>query len=120
VPALAIGISADQAAINGKALTANEPLGEAALDGHFEQAAQQIAVAKAPVPVFREGRVVGNSTVQAKPAEPAVAEIEMDLFAQPALGADALRVADDQHADHQLGIDRWPSRVAVERAQLFA
>jgi hypothetical protein len=30
----------------------------------------------------------------------------VDLFAQPTLGADAVRVANDQHADHQLRIDR--------------
>ena len=44
----------------------------------------------------------------------------MDLLAQPALGADAERVADDQHADHQLGVDRRPPRLAVKGTQMLA
>jgi len=27
-------------------------------------------------------------------------------------------VADDEHSDHQLGVDRWPSDAAVETSQL--
>ena len=35
----------------------------------------------------------------------------MGLFAQPPFGADAIAVADDQHADHQLRINqRTPNR----------
>jgi hypothetical protein len=37
----------------------------------------------------------------------------VDLLAQPALRADAEAVADNQHAHHQLGIDRGSSHVAV-------
>src|SRR3546814_13313863 len=44
----------------------------------------------------------------------------MHLFAQPPLRADAKAVADDQHPYHQLGIDRRPTRLAVERPQLLA
>jgi hypothetical protein len=42
----------------------------------------------------------------------------MDFFAQPALGADTEAVAHDQHADHQLRIDRWAAREAVERREV--
>ncbi len=44
----------------------------------------------------------------------------MDLLAQPPLGADAERVADNQHPDHQLGVDRWSPRLAVIRPQMLA
>lgn len=44
----------------------------------------------------------------------------MDLVAEPALGADAEAVPEDQHPDHQLGIDRGPAGVAVERPQMRA
>lgn len=37
----------------------------------------------------------------------------MDLVAQTPLGANAAAVADQQHADHQLGIDRGPTNGAV-------
>ncbi len=43
----------------------------------------------------------------------------MDFLAQPALGSDAEAVADDEHADHELGIDRWPAGVAVERRKML-
>jgi very-short-patch-repair endonuclease len=42
----------------------------------------------------------------------------VDLVAQPSLRADAEAVADNQHADHQLGINRGTSRAAVEWRQL--
>ena len=42
----------------------------------------------------------------------------MDLVAEPALGTDAEAVADDQHPDHQLGIDRGPPQLAIERPQV--
>ena len=62
--------------------------------------------------------MVGHIAVQPEPAEPAVRQVEVNLLAQPPLGADAEAVADDQHPDHQLGIDRGPPDRAVERRQL--
>ena len=44
----------------------------------------------------------------------------MDLLAQPPLGADAERVTDDEHPDHQLGVDRWTPGLAVVRPQMIA
>lgn len=44
----------------------------------------------------------------------------MHLLAQPPLGADAHAIANDQHPDHQLRIDRWPTRIAIEWAQMLA
>lgn len=54
-----------------------------------------------------------------EPTEPAVRQVEMHLFAQPALGTDAEAVADDQHANQQRRIDRWAARVAVVRRQML-
>jgi len=96
-------------------LAPDQPLIDAALQHRLEQPPQQIALAKAAMPVLREGRVVGHRAIEPEPAEPPVGEIQMDLFAQPPLRADAEAVADDQHPDHQFGIDRRPSNVAVER-----
>ena len=44
----------------------------------------------------------------------------MHLIAQPPLGPDAHAIADDEHPDHQLRIDRRAARLAVERLQLLA
>jgi len=46
-----------------------------------------------------------------------ISEVEVDLLAQPSFRADAEAVADDQHPDHQLGIDRRPPEMAVEARQ---
>lgn len=80
--------------------------------------AQEVAVTKTAVPVFREGRVVRYIAFEAEPAEPAIGEVQVDLVAQPALGPDPEAVADDQHAHHQLRVDRGPTDLAVERSQV--
>ncbi|MDT4877882.1 hypothetical protein FQZ97_1134350 [compost metagenome] len=44
----------------------------------------------------------------------------MHLFAQPPLGTDAVAVTDDQHAHHQLRVNRRASDGAVEIGQVGA
>jgi hypothetical protein len=46
--------------------------------------------------------------------------VEFDLLAQAALGTDAVAVADNQHPDHELRVDRRPTDLAVEGLQPFA
>ena len=46
--------------------------------------------------------------------------MKFDLLAQLPFKADAIAVADNEHPDHQLRIDRGPLDVAVERCQLLA
>ena len=62
--------------------------------------------------------MIRHLAVQTEPTEPAIGEIEMDLVTEPPFGTDAHAVADDQHAQHQVGINRGPSDRAVERPQL--
>ena len=57
--------------------------------------------------------MVRHGAVQAEAAEPAVGQVEVDLGAELPFRADAAQVADQQHADHQLGIDREPPDRAV-------
>jgi hypothetical protein len=61
--------------------------------------------------------VIGNLAVQTEPAEPAICQIEMNLLAEPPLGPDANAVADDQHSDHQLRVNRGPSNLTVKGLQ---
>jgi hypothetical protein len=42
----------------------------------------------------------------------------MDFLAQASLGADAKAITNDQHPDHQFGIDRWATHRAVKGGQL--
>src|ERR1700740_489982 len=78
---------------------------------------QDIASAKAPVPVLGKGRMVWDLPIQAEPTKPAIREIKMNLLAQPALRPYSHAIADDQHADHQLRVDRGATGVAVVRLQ---
>ena len=64
--------------------------------------------------------MVRYRVLKAESTEPAIGQIEMDLFAQSALGTNAKAVTDDQHPYHQLRIDRRPPRGAVERRQVTA
>ena len=57
--------------------------------------------------------MVRHRVVEPQAAEPAVGEVEMDFVAQPAFGANAVAVADDQHPDHQFRIDRRTPSGAV-------
>ena len=64
--------------------------------------------------------MVGNLVVEVEPAEPAKGKTVGDLLAQPALRPDAVTISDDEHTDQQLGIDLWPSGVAVVLGELAA
>jgi hypothetical protein len=88
---------------------------------HFiEQPAKQITVPKTAVSVLGKGRVVGDFIFKAQPAEPAISQVQMGLFAQPPFGADAIAVADDQHADHQLRINRRTPNRTIEIGKVMA
>jgi len=53
--------------------------------------------------------MIGNRAFKAKTTEPAIGEIEMNFLAQSPLRPNAEAVADQQHPDHQLGVDRGAS-----------
>ena len=55
----------------------------------LEQMAQQLALAETPVPVLREGGVVGNAVVQIEAAKLAIRQVQMHLFAEPPFRSDA-------------------------------
>jgi hypothetical protein len=112
------GVGADVAGVDGEALAADQALGHAAAHHALEQLSQQIAVAKAAVAVLGEGGVIRYVAVQAQAAEPAVGEVEVNLLAQPTLGAYAHAVAGQRHPGHQFRIDRRPVDRAVERRQM--
>src|SRR5262249_4257619 len=96
----------------------NQTFSDAAPQDCLKDAPQQIALAEPAMPVLGEGGVIGDSAIEPEPAEPSIGQIEMNLLAQPSLRAYAEAVAYDEHAHHQLGIDRGPSDAAVEPSQL--
>src|SRR5215217_147077 len=63
--------------------------------------------------------MIRHLAVEAQTTKPAVRQVEVHLLAQPPLRADAEAVADDQHPDQQLRVDRRPPHLAVERSQFL-
>ncbi len=114
------GLGLDHAGVDRKPLAAHQALGDAARDHTLEQVPEQVAVAEPPMPVLRKRRVIRHRIRQVEPAEPAIGQVQMNLFAEPPLGPDAHAIADQQHPDHQLRIDRGPARRAVERGEMRA
>src|SRR5206468_8286347 len=80
----AIGVGLDYAGIDGKAFATDQSLLHAARDHALEHLPKRIALTEAAVTVLREGRMVRYRVFQAKSTEPAISQIEMDLFAQSA------------------------------------
>src|SRR5207302_9725898 len=96
------GVGLDQAGIDGKALTADQSLVDAALQHCLEQTSQKVTIAKAAVAVLRGCRMVRPRAAEPEPAKPAVREVQVHLRAQPPPRADAEAIADDQHPNQQL------------------
>ncbi|KJU80114.1 hypothetical protein N619_06380 [Ectopseudomonas oleovorans] len=64
--------------------------------------------------------MVGYFVFQTQPAEPAIGQVQVHLFAQLPLGTNAIAVADDQHAHHQFRVNRGASDGAIEIGQVGA
>jgi len=79
----------DQTGIVSKALSSNQPFRYAPRDSHPKHIAQEVTLTEATVPVLRKCRMVWDAIRQIKTTKPAIGQIQMDLFAQPPLRADA-------------------------------
>ena len=55
--------------------------------------------------VFGEGRMVRHVAIETQPAEPSIGQVQMHFLAESTLRPYPEAVADDEHADHQLGIN---------------
>src|SRR3989338_82525 len=118
--ALAAGIGGNGAAINRRRLATDKTEGCATIGNHLEHPAQDVAIREPTVPVLGTGRPVRHAAFEAETTKPAIRQIEVALVNQPPFRTDAIKVADQQYADHQLRIDRRPTGVAVEGIELVA
>ena len=71
------------------------------------------------MPGTAEYRMVRDLVLDVQAAEPPIRKVHLHLGAEPALRAEREHVADNQHPDHQLRIDRGPAGVGVIRLQLL-
>jgi hypothetical protein len=104
--------------VDCKGLASHDPFLHAARHHRLEQLAQQIALAKTTVAVLGKRRMIWNIAIEPQSTKPAIGQIEMDLLAQPTLRTNAQAVADDEHPDHQLRINRGPPHVAIVGPQM--
>jgi hypothetical protein len=104
--------------VNRERLASYDSFLHAARHHDLEQFSKQIALAEAAAAVLGKRRMIGNVAVEAQATKPAVGKIDVDLIAQPALRTNAGAVAYNQHAHHQLGIDRGPPDVAIVGPQV--
>src|ERR1700724_343466 len=116
--AAAVGVGLDHAGVDGKAFATDQSLLHASRDHAFEHLPKCVALPETAVTVLRERRMVRYRVLKAESTEPAIGQIEMDLFAQSALSTNAKAVTDDQHSQHQLGIDRRTPGMALERYEV--
>src|SRR2546421_2235615 len=59
-----------------------------------------------PYTTLFRSRMIGHFAVETQSTKPAIRQVEVHLLAQSPLRADAKAVADDQHANQQLRVDR--------------
>ena len=113
-----MGVGHDDAGVDREGLASHDPFLHAAPHHGLEQLAKEIALAKTTVAVLGKRRMIGDVAVEPQATEPAIGKVEVDLVAQPPFGANAEAVADNEHPDHQLRIDRRATRLAVVRLQM--
>ena len=111
-------IGNNHAGVDCKGLASHDPFLHAARHHRLESLAQQIALTETAVAVLGKCRMIGDVGIEPQATEPAIGQIEMDLLTQPTLRTNAEAIADDQHADHQFGIDRGPPHVAIIGPQM--
>ena len=118
--ALPVRVGRHHARVHRKPLTLHQTSGHAAAHDFIEQPSESTARAEAAVAILGERRMLGHCVFQPQTAEPPVGEVQVHFLTQPSLRSDAKAVADDEHADRQLRIDRGATSVAIERRQMSA
>src|SRR5215510_494334 len=118
--ALLVGVGHDQAGIDGKAFATNQACVDARLHHALEHAAEDVAVTETLIAGTRECRVVGDLVLDAQAAEPPVRQVDLNLTTEQPLRADGKNVADDEHPDHQQGVNRRAAEGRVVRRKLTA
>jgi hypothetical protein len=54
-----------------------------------------------------------NLVIKVEPTKSAIRQMQLDFLRQPALRAQTVTVPNNQHPDHQVRVNRWPTDLAV-------
>jgi hypothetical protein len=87
------GIGFDDAGIDRKALALDETGVHACSNHRLEHLAEDVAIAKAAMPINGERRMIRNLVIEFEAAEPAIAEMKFDLLASGSSAQDRSRAA---------------------------
>src|SRR6266849_5211180 len=115
-----IGIGLDETAVHRHVLALHQSRLDATGNDLLKQLPKQIRLLEPSMPVLGKRGVMRNLLIEAESGEPTPRQMHAQLFHQLPLAGDAVEIADQQHAQQQFRIDRWPSRVAVSVLQLGA
>src|SRR5262245_9255970 len=115
---LLVRVRHDQAGIDRKPFAADKPCRDARLHHTLKDTAENLTVAKPLIASTRERGMIRDLVFDREPAEPAIGEVHLHVTAQRSLRADGEHIADDQHADHQLGINRGPTIARIMGREL--
>lgn len=89
--------------------------------GHhtFEDDTEDVTFTELPMPKFCEARMIRHLVLESQPTEPAIGEVEVNLLAKASLGPQPHDIADHQHPDHELRIERGTTGMSVKNADFF-
>lgn len=108
----------DQAGIDCKSLATHQPFFHTARNGRLKYAAQKATLPEPTVAVLGKRRMIRDAVTKVQAAEPAIGQVQMNLFAQAAFRPDAGAIAHKQHPDHQFGINGRATSVAVKLGKM--
>src|SRR5215468_4208542 len=114
---IAAGVSLNDAGINRKAFAFDQAGIHAGAHHGFEHPPQHVAFTEAPVTIDRKRRMIRHLVRKIEAAKPPIGEVKINLLTKSSFRPHAVTVADNQHADHKLRINRWATNVAIERLQ---
>src|SRR6476620_4105596 len=108
-----IRIGLDEAAVHRHVLALHQSSLYAAADDLLKDLLKQIRFLESTMPVLGKRGVMRNLLIEAQSGEPAPCQMHTQLFHQSPFARDPVEIADQQQAQQQFRVDRWPSRIAV-------
>src|SRR5262249_60639036 len=108
-----VGAGTTRAGLRGKAGTADKASPDAHPHDALEHAAKDVAATEPFVARTRECRMIRNLVFDREPTKPTIGKVHLHITAQRPLRADRENVADDEHPDHQLRVNRWPPSAGI-------
>src|SRR6202021_2471687 len=113
-----IRIGLDETAVHRHVLALHQSGLYAAGHDLLKDLLKQIRFPESTMSVLGKRGVMRNLLIEAQSGEPTPRQMHTYLFHQFPFARDSVEIADQQQAQQQFWVDRWPSRVAVGVLQL--